>query len=248
MIPSTLEDNWDLTQSNPFEVQNSFCINVTDKTDLLFTRQMVDTSNQVSFSEKTNLFVYVMTSVEKIKVTTTAADGTVTNKTFSSMKHKHILDLGIFEPGSRVMIESDDDDVSSIQFYAYSYDNDVFLDTFHTLNEHGLELTSFSDTKLKGTITAAENGTMYTSIPYDKGWKVYVDGKLTETHAFENALLAVDLTAGEHKIVFKYSPVGFKLGMAISFSCVVIFIAIAAADFMKKKRLNENRIAETEEE
>lgn len=247
MVPSTLEDNWDLTQSNPFEVQNVFCINITDKSDLLFTRMMVDTSNQVSFSEQTNLFVYVMTSVEKIKVTTTAADGTVTNKTISSMKHKHILDLGTFEPGSRVMIESGDDDVSSIQFYAYSYNNDVFLDTFHTLNEHGLELTSFTDTKLKGTITAATDGTMYTSIPYDKGWKVYVDGKETKTHAFENALLAVNLTAGEHKIVFKYSPVGFNLGMAISFSCVVIFIAIVAVDFMKRKRLKESRVPEAEE-
>ena len=247
MIPSTLEDNWDLTQSNPFEVQNSFCINVTDKPDLLFTRLMVDTSNQVSFSETTNLFVYVMTSVEKIKVTITAADGTVTNKTISSMKHKHILDLGTFEPGSRVMIESGDDDVSSIQFYAYSYDNDVFLDTFHTLNEHGLELTYFSDTKLKGTITAAKDGTMYTSIPYEKGWTVYVDGKQADTHAFENALLAVDLTAGEHKIVFKYSPAGFKLGTAISFSCVVIFIAIATVNFMKKKRLKEIRVPESEE-
>ncbi len=248
MIPISLEYNWDLSQSNPFEIQNVFCNNITSQPDLLFTRMMVDTSNQISFIEKTDLYVYVMTSVEKVKVTTTEADGTVTSKIISSMKHKHILDLGTFEPGSTVMIESDDNEVDSIQYYGYSYNNDVFIDTFNTLNEHGLELTKFTDTYLKGTITADIEGTMYTSIPYDKGWTVYVDGKKAETHAFKNALLAVNLTEGEHTIEFKYSPVGFNLALVISASCIVIFVAIVVVDFMKKKRIKENQVIETEED
>lgn len=244
MIPLSLENNWDTTQSNPFELQNNFCNIVMDEQDLLFTRLMVDTSNQVKFNESTNLYVYVMTSVEKISVTTTAPDGTTTSKTISSLKHKHILDLGLFEPGSTVAIESADEDVNSIQYYAYSYDNDVFIKTYNELNKNGFELSKFSDTYLKGTITADTNGTMYTSIPYDKGWTVYVDGKETKTHAFENALLAINLAEGEHTIEFKYMPSGLKLGIVLTVSAIVIFSIIVIVDLMKKKRINENNSIE----
>ena len=30
---------------------------------------------------------------------------------------------------------------------------------------------------MEGTINAQENGVFYTSVPYEEGWKAYVDGK-----------------------------------------------------------------------
>jgi len=58
---------------------------------------------------------------------------------------------------------------------------------------------------------------LYTSIPYDKGWSVYVDGqKANITAICKGALTGVMVTAGTHQITFKYTPRGFFQGIIIS--------------------------------
>ena len=57
---------------------------------------------------------------------------------------------------------------------------------------------------------------MYTSIPYYKGFKVYVDGKQTEITKIGDALIGVKLQKGEHDIRITYFPYGLKLGIILS--------------------------------
>lgn len=49
------------------------------------------------------------------------------------------------------------------------------------MNENPINLTKWTDTELSGTIHSDGYKTMFTSIPYDKGWKLFVDGVETET-------------------------------------------------------------------
>lgn len=238
MIPSDLEENWDLSRTNPFEVQNAFCSYVNGSAegeDLMYTRLMVDTENQVYLEENTHYFIYVTTSLEDIKVTITNPDGSTNTKTFSSMKHRHILDLGKYDAGTIIKVESDDSEVSSLQYYAYSYDNTIFLNTYETLMEQPLNLTTFEDTYLKGSIDVTEAGLMYTSIPYDEGWTVYVDGEEVETNAFENALLSVYLSEGTHEIELKYSAPGLRLGIALTICSTIAFVLLLIIDYKKRK-------------
>ena len=46
------------------------------------------------------------------------------------------------------------------------------------MNQNPLVLSRWTDTELSGSITADAAGDMYTSIPYDKGWSILVDGKM----------------------------------------------------------------------
>ena len=48
---------------------------------------------------------------------------------------------------------------------------------YNLLNANPYQVTSFSDTKIEGTLTTDKGNLLYTSIPYDKGWSVYVDGQ-----------------------------------------------------------------------
>lgn len=238
MIPSDLEENWDLSRTNPFEVQNAFCSMVNGSAegeDVMYTRLMVDDANQVTFTEDTHFFIYVTTSLEGIKVTTTKPDETTHTKTFSSTRHRHILDLGNIEAGSTVKVESDDSEVASLQYYAYSYDNDIFIKTYDKLMEQPLELTAFEDTSLKGTITVTEPGLMYTSIPYDEGWTVTVDGKEVDTNAFEDALLSVYLSEGTHEIEMEYFAPGLRLGIVLTISSMLVFAVLVIIDYKKKQ-------------
>lgn len=45
---------------------------------------------------------------------------------------------------------------------------------------------------------------LYTSIPYDEGWKIKVDGQDVEYIKLLDGLIAVQLNEGNHVIEFKY--------------------------------------------
>ena len=74
-----------------------------------------------------------------------------------------------------------------------------------------------------------------TTIPYDEGWKVYVDGERVETVEAINALISFEIdSAGEHTIRFKYSPDSFVMGLVITLCASALFILIIV--FEKKLR------------
>ena len=57
---------------------------------------------------------------------------------------------------------------------------------------------------------------MFTSIPYDKGWKIWVDGTAVSGRPVFDAFLGVDLEPGEHKIRLSCEPQGLKTGAVIT--------------------------------
>ena len=79
---------------------------------------------------------------------------------------------------------------------------------------------------MKGTITADSEGLVFTSIPYDKGWTVLVNGEEVEIKTLEDAFIMVPVSEGTHTIEFKFTPGGFYLGITISILSYVAFITI----------------------
>ncbi|MBQ3666369.1 MAG: YfhO family protein [Lachnospiraceae bacterium] len=242
MLPADMEENWDITNPNPFAVQNEMVgriLGIDSEEHPMYTRLMVNTigdDNEVYLESDTHLFIYVTTSLDRIKVDKTLPDGTSTTKNYYSMTHSHMLDLGELETGTKVVVYSADPDVSSIQIYAYSFDKDIFLETFEKLNESAMDITKITDTHVEATVNAKNSGLLYTSIPYDEGWTVNVDGRKVATHGFKDALLSFYLDQGEHTITFDYSPKGLKAGISITIVSILVFIAILTADLMKQKR------------
>ena len=51
-----------------------------------------------------------------------------------------------------------------------------------TLSAGGMQVSSFSDSRIDGKLTAPEDGAVFTSIPYDAGWTVTVDGVKVDTY------------------------------------------------------------------
>ena len=73
---------------------------------------------------------------------------------------------------------------TSFDFYCYTADDTVVKNMYNSLAGNSLNVESYSDTTIKGTVNAKENCYLYSSIPYDDGWSVYVDGKKAETFGF----------------------------------------------------------------
>lgn len=91
------------------------------------------------------------------------------------------------------------------------------------LRQSPLVIESFQNTKISGTVTCEKDGILFTSIPQDKGWSVYVDGKKTETKTLLGYLIGVELKQGEHRLEFCYHVYGIGAGLLVSVLSLGLF-------------------------
>ena len=115
----------------------------------------------------------------------------------------------------------------------YLMDVDEYKSWINEIRESQLEIITYKkDDYIKGKVNVTgERTTLFTSIPYDKGWSVYVDGKKVEYEKLLTAFIGIDLEEGEHIIEFKYFPRGLVLGSIIS-----LITVIGTAFYLKKEK------------
>ena len=85
----------------------------------------------------------------------------------------------------------------------------------------------FSDTKIRGHFESdSEHSILFTSIPYDKDWHIYIDGSECETFSVvDRAFLACKVTPGVHEVEFRYSDSSVMTGKYIfAFGIVLFFL------------------------
>lgn len=132
----------------------------------------------------------------------------------------YILDLGYCEEGEEISVIIDCSTLETsetyAEIYAYTVNDDILNVGYDVLSSSSLNIESYSDTKIKGTINVEENSVLYTSIPYDDGWRILIDGEPAETYKVGGAMLAASIKPGEHTVELKYSPKGLKTGIIIS--------------------------------
>ena len=108
---------------------------------------------------------------------------------------------------------------------------------YQKLADEPFVITDFSDTKIKGTVNALEGGIMYLSIPYEKGWSVWVDGEKQELVELMDAMSGVRVPAGIHEIKLRYIPEGFIAGTSLTIVSALLFVLLMILDSKKKKKL-----------
>ncbi|MBP5262363.1 MAG: YfhO family protein [Clostridiales bacterium] len=116
---------------------------------------------------------------------------------------------------------------TSLTVYAYELTQNDFYNAISYLNDEELEVTDYSSTDLKGTVTALNDGLLFLSIPYSEGWTAYVDGKEQEITPIGDAFIGLELDAGKHDIELKYSPEGFGTGLLISIGSLAVMAGLS---------------------
>ena len=85
-------------------------------------------------------------------------------------------------------------------------------------------MSHWDNRSFKGTVNITDDSTwMMTSIPFEKGWTVKVDGKVVETARVWDSLLAYKITPVEHTVEMSYLPDGFVLGFIISTVSIALY-------------------------
>lgn len=92
--------------------------------------------------------------------------------------------------------------------------------------------------KAKAEVTLNEDQVILTTIPYDKGWTAYIDGKKTEIPTFKEAFLTLPVSKGNHTIEFVFLPQGFILGVSLFILCIGLFLIFLWR--LKKQRVEIN--------
>ena len=100
-----------------------------------------------------------------------------------------------------------------------------FREGYEKLAASTLELTSFRNTRVEGTIRCDRDGLLYASIPQNGNWHVLVDGEEAEIRLVGDAMIGVELTEGDHTVTYVYRNGAFALGWKVSLVCGLILAA-----------------------
>ncbi|HSN65475.1 MAG TPA: YfhO family protein, partial [Fusibacter sp.] len=105
-------------------------------------------------------------------------------------------------------------------------DEAAYADVHRALADEPLQITEFKSSRVVGTVDANHDGILYTSIPYEKGWTVKVDGVKAQVDPIQNAMIAFPITTGRHEVIMTYVPDGLMNGLLISLVSLVGFVVL----------------------
>ncbi len=246
MLPENFNNEFSLEGNNPFAIQNQFAELAAGESELYSYIQAstADKTVTINVEEDSDVYVYVTTYVDSISFSAYNQDtGFSSSNSFSGLEHRRIVHFGEMPAGTVVTVNTSDSDATTLQLYAYDFNSDVFDRVYEKLGSEPMKVEEYGDNYVKASVNAKTDGLLYTSIIYDKGWSVLVDGKETKYTSIKDALMAVPVKAGEHTLEFRYYPQGKKAGTAITvFSVAVLAVFV----ILKRKRRKRARIKKRE--
>ena len=229
MVPAGANDDLTANEPNdPAEAQNflAACTAGTGNVLTVIEENYENDSFDFTVPERGHVFVYVDNS--NVSDVTAYKDDDTLN--FSNVDRGYLVDLGICEADTDISLLCGGEEDYSVTGTAYMFDENAFRDWYNVLSAQGMTVDEYSstlwDTSLTGSVEAKEAGTLFTSIPYDEGWTVTVDGEAAETESFDNTFLCLDLPAGSHVIMFRYHVPGLTEGIMISVSSLLLLAAL----------------------
>ena len=148
-----------------------------------------------------------------------------------------IVNLGEMDNGTEftVTIEYKEGEGGSVVSHVCTMDEVVWQDAYKMLSASMLDVTDYGDSCLKGTINVQEDGVFVTSVPYEAGWKLKVDGHTREINELiGGAWISTSLSAGEHQIELSFRPPGLIAGLLITLASIGLLIA---AEWWRRRRM-----------
>ncbi|MEE3467874.1 MAG: YfhO family protein [Eubacterium sp.] len=147
--------------------------------------------------------------------------------------------IGAFSPGEAVTVSIRTNNANFDQAWIVSQNTTLLTEKINKLKEHSLELTSYKGGNIEGTIKILGGQVIATSLPYDDGQTVYVDGEKVEASQWAETFLAIPVSAGEHQIRVTYTPKGWNLGLLVALAGVLgaigLFVIVPKIKNKKKE-------------
>ena len=263
--------NWDHATGNPFYAQNDFIHRAAGIDQDVFTTVTftdISYSNVAPFSDVLNAGSYQYTksnpdaeasftitfipddtaryymycrTPNADTVYLSADDGYSAQATVTT-DNQYVYDMGTRTKEIPIRIEVPVNDAEgNVELFVVKQHDDVFKKAYDKLSKNPMEITKFEDTAVEGTVTIGKDQMLYTSINYDEGWSVTVDGKPVnyssdEVSRIGDALMGIHLSPGKHTIAFKYHALGFRPGLLLTLLGILALCALTLLPARLRKK------------
>ncbi len=262
IIDSYVETRFEVpTERNPFLVHNEFARAVLGTQDELFVRlpvyqksfigqdetfsagvenemndQIVPVTTAFEVPAGESPFVFIKNADEINVIERNMVTGEERDYDVDDLEYRQNVSFGVTDYPREICISASDGETETLNMLTYVMSQQVLDRVYEMLAETPMKITEMSDTRIKATVDTPKTATLFTSIPFDEGWSVKVDGKEVSCFAWEDTFLAFEVGVGMHELEFSYIPPGFKEGLLIS---VVGVIVSAFLLFPKRKALKK---------
>lgn len=147
---------------------------------------------------------------------------------FQDLRDGSVLYLGRVRRGMNVILSNSDesDTTKKVAADIWRMDEDVLREVLSLLSERSLEQVEYDGTHVSGSLRLDKPGRLILSVPYEKGWRVTLNGERAKPELFGGALMAFDLEPGEYVLQMSYVPYGKYAGAAVSLLSVLCFTGL----------------------
>ena len=129
-------------------------------------------------------------------------------------KEKKTFNINVSFPGnSQVSFESPT---------FYRLDTKTFTEAIQKIKEQPVTVST-SKNKVFATYDVKQDTSIFFTIPYDKGWSAYQDGKKIKINQAQTGFMKVDVPKGKGTITLSFIPNGFVIGAICSFTSLFLF-------------------------
>lgn len=237
MMNEEAVEAWNDSMSDRIGSLNSLAVSLGAKGELLYpaectvTDEMGDTRIDIA---EDGYYYAAYPSCSTDSLTVTRQDGW--KQKYSKTSHRYLLNLGECRAGDVIRITGQN--AQQVDFRVYRLNLKVLNEAYQTLSRTVMKPDVVTDRRVEGNISVTEPGRLVLSIPADEGWKLYVDGKETLVQPFRDALIAVHLEAGVHRITLSYTTPGLYAGALVSAAALGLAVISLSLGKIRKKRKN----------
>ena len=104
----------------------------------------------------------------------------------------------------------------------YRLDTQTLTEAIQKIKEQPVTVST-SKNKVFSTYDVQQDTSIFFTIPYDKGWSAYQDGKKIEIKQAQTGFIKVDIPKGKGTITLSFIPNGFVVGAICSFTSLLLF-------------------------
>ena len=192
----------------------SYSIEVPDNSQVYLSM------TKLNFSNDKKKKVDIIVNGEKKSFTT---DNAFTFFNLGYAEHKQTFDIQIKFPGNaQVSFESPT---------FYRLDTKKYTDAIRKIKENPVEVSSYKN-KVTVNYKVKNETSIFFTIPYDRGWSAYQNGKKLQIQQAQTGFMKIDVPEGEGTITLSFIPKGFVAGASCSLIAIIVFIFY---DIQRKK-------------
>ena len=115
--------------------------------------------------------------------------------------------------------------IANAQFYYL--DLKEWENIYKEVENNAAQIHAFKNGKVEMDVSGQQGKLLFTSVPYDKGWQIKVNGNRVSPKLIENYLMAIPLADGDNHVVLTYQLPGFKKGILVTLLSILILIGVS---------------------